>query len=94
MEVRGNKTETVRQGRAGQGGWMFGWLAGACACAGMGSRGVAKGSFLCGAVGLGWVGCRWVGRICLILWRFGRKVWKEEGGGGMIWVGGEKMWNF
>jgi len=91
--VRGNETETVRQGRVGQGGWLAG--NGACAGMGSGSREEVQKVPFC-AEGLGWVGLAvgWKGVLdSLEVWkeglegRFGRKVWKEEGGGGMIWDG-------
>lgn len=85
MEVRGNKTETVRQGRAGQ-GRVDGWLAGACACAGMGNREEVQKILFC-AERCGWVGLGWKDSL-------GSLKGRKEEGGGMIWVGGEKMWNF
>ena len=67
---------------------MVGWLAGACA--GMGNREELQKILFC-AERLGWVGLAvgWKGVLDSL------EVWKEglEGrrGGGMIWVGGEKM---
>ncbi len=97
--MRGNETETVRQGRAGQGGWLAG--NGACAGMGSGSREEVQKVPFC-AEGLGWVGLGWVGLAVgwkgvldsLEVWkeglegRFGRK---KGGGDDMGWVGGEKI---